>query len=45
MEALEEFEDLFSPQELRTLSYFWNGLTSEQIAKKVFRTKHAVNVL
>jgi len=43
MDALEEFEDLFSPQELKTLFYFWNGLTSEQIAKKVFRSKHAVD--
>jgi len=43
MEALDAFEDFFSPQELKTLYYFWNGLTSEQIAKKVFRTKHAVD--
>ena len=43
MDALEEFEELFSPQEFKTLHYFWNGLTSEQIAKKVFRTKHAVD--
>jgi len=43
MDALGAFEELFSPQELKTLYYFWNGLTSEQIAKKVFRTKHAVD--
>jgi len=41
--SLEEFNDKFSPQELQTLYYFWNGLTSEQIAKKVFRSKHAVD--
>ena len=43
MNTLNEFEDLFSPQELKTLYYFWNGLTAEQIAKKVFRSKHAVD--
>lgn len=43
MEALDAFEEQFSPQELKTLFYFWDGLTSEQIAKKVFRTKHAVD--
>tara|TARA_B100000497_G_C7695081_1_gene424205 strand:- start:2382 stop:3044 length:663 start_codon:yes stop_codon:yes gene_type:complete len=41
--ALEKFDKTFSPQELQTLYYFWNGLTSEQIAKKVFRSKHAVD--
>lgn len=41
--ALEKFDKKFSPQELQTLYYFWNGLTSEQIAKKVYRSKHAVD--
>ncbi len=41
--ALEKFDEAFSPQEIQTLYYFWDGLTSEQIAKKVFRSKHAVD--
>ena len=41
--ALDKFDKKFSPQELQTLYYFWNGLTSEQIAKKVYRSKHAVD--
>ena len=43
LNSLDKFDDKFSPQELQTLYYFWNGLTSEQIAKKVFRSKHAVD--
>lgn len=43
LDQLEEFDDLFSPQELQTLYYFWEGLTSEQIATKVYRSKHAVD--
>ncbi|MEE9371582.1 MAG: response regulator transcription factor [Saprospiraceae bacterium] len=41
--SLDKFDDRFSPQELQTLYYFWNGLTSEQISKKVYRSKHAVD--
>jgi len=41
--SLEKFDTRFSPAELQTLYYFWNGLTSEQIAKKVYRSKHAVD--
>jgi len=43
LQSLEQFDDLFSPNELQTLYYFWNGLTSEQIAEKVYRSKHAVD--
>ncbi len=43
LQSLEAFDDIFSPNELQTLYYFWNGLTSEQIAEKVYRSKHAVD--
>ena len=43
LSALQKFDTRFSPQELQTLYYFWNGLTSEQIAQKVYRSKHAVD--
>lgn len=43
LSALDKFDSKFSPQEIQTLYYFWNGLTSAEISKKVFRSKHAVD--
>lgn len=43
LETIQNFDDLLSPQEFQTLYYFWNGLTAEQIAVKVYRSKHAVD--